>query len=132
MVGAGCAVTASSDARAHLRKAQEFLLAAQVGLNGGLYDAATSAAVIAGINAKDALCLALTGRTGKSENHQQALAELGAAGAAARPLVSPLSRLLALKSRAQYQSAPITPESAAKAVDWAEKIVTAVREQVSG
>lgn len=51
-------MTALSDARAHLRKAREFLEAAELNLDFELNNAATSSAVTGGINAKDAVCLA--------------------------------------------------------------------------
>jgi hypothetical protein len=60
-------------ARDHLAKAREFLTAADVELSGGLYSVATSNAVLAGINAKDAICLRLTGRNAKTENHRDAV-----------------------------------------------------------
>lgn len=63
--------------RGHLLKAQEFLLAGERDIDDALYNAAASNAVLAGINAKDAICLRLTGRTGKSSDHQRAVAELG-------------------------------------------------------
>lgn len=47
-------MTSRDAARTHLRKAREFLDAASVSRDLGLVDAATSAAVIAGVNAKDA------------------------------------------------------------------------------
>lgn len=47
-------MNALATARAHLAKAREFLDAADVELSGELYNAATSNAVLAGINAKDA------------------------------------------------------------------------------
>lgn len=49
------------EARAHLAKAREFLTAAELNLDLDLFNAATSNAVISGINSKDAICLRLTG-----------------------------------------------------------------------
>ena len=49
-------------ARGHLTKAQEFLAEAKSALANGHANVATSNAVIAGINAKDAICLVLVGR----------------------------------------------------------------------
>lgn len=54
-------------------QAREFLDAAQASRELGLDNAATSDAVISAINSKDAIRLTLTGRTGKSENHAQAV-----------------------------------------------------------
>lgn len=59
-------MTAVHEARLHVRKAEEFLEAAEISLDRGLFNAATSDAVVAGINSKDAICLKLTGRTKKS------------------------------------------------------------------
>lgn len=62
-------MSALRDARAHLAKAQEFFDAAELTLDLDLYNAATSNAVTSGINSKDAICLKLTGKTDKTENH---------------------------------------------------------------
>ena len=70
----------SLQVRQHLNKADEFLAAARLGLDAGLANAAASNAVLSGINSKDAICLALTSRTSKSQNHLQAVEELRRAG----------------------------------------------------
>lgn len=116
-------MSALSDARAHLRKAREFLDAAELSLDGDLHNAATSSAVTSGINAKDAVCLALTGTTGKSENHLEAVAELRAAGQASRSLAPTLGRLLKLKNKSQYQTVDVARADAVKAVGWATTLV---------
>jgi hypothetical protein len=56
-------LTALEGARLHLAKAREFLDAAETACGLGLNNAAASNAVISAINSKDAICLALTGRT---------------------------------------------------------------------
>jgi uncharacterized protein (UPF0332 family) len=66
-------MSALTDARAHLRKAREFLDAAVLSLDCDLYNAATWSAVTSGINAKDAICLVLTGTTAKSETPTDAV-----------------------------------------------------------
>ena len=91
-------MTALDDARAHLSKAREFLDAAELDLEVELYNAAASNAVTSGINAKDAICLALTGRTTKAVDHQDAVTELRSTGPSARPLATTLARLLKLKN----------------------------------
>lgn len=73
---------ALEDARGHLRKAREFLDAAELELSVDLNTAAASSAVLAGVNAKDAICLRLVGRTAKSDDHRKAVPELAAAGPA--------------------------------------------------
>lgn len=123
---------AREEAQAHLAKAREFLDAATLELDVDLHTAATSSAVLAGINAKDALCLRLTGRTGKSEDHRSAVPELAAAGPAGKALETTFRRLLGLKTTAQYQAAPISRADAAKAVEWATRMVEAARDAVGG
>ena len=122
---------ARDEALAHLAKAREFLDAAALELDMGLLTAAASSAVLAGINAKDTICLRLTGRTGKSDDHRAAVPELAAAGPAGKALESTFRRLLGLKTTAQYQAAPISRTDATKAVEWATRMVDAARD-VSG
>lgn len=119
---------ARDDALSHLSKAREFLDAARLEFDAELFTAAASSAVLSGINAKDAICLRLTGRTGKSEDHRAAVSELAAAGPAGKALESTLRRLLALKTTAQYQAAPISRTDATKAVEWATRMVGAARD----
>lgn len=125
-------MSALEDAKAHLAKAHEFLQAARFNLDLKLYSAATSDAVLAGINAKDAICLRLTGATRKSENHAAAFAELKAAGPAGAALAPTLARLLKMKTRAQYQSAAVSASDATNAVHWATKLVEGAEEVVKG
>lgn len=125
-------MSTASDARAHLEKAQQFLLAAEVALEDQLFDPAASNAVIAGINAKDAMCLRLTGRTGKTDNHQEAVRELKKAGPAAANNANNLHRLLQLKALAQYQSRSVSAINATKAVRWATDMVDSAVEILGG
>jgi len=115
-------VSVLSEARAHAGKAREFFEIAQVSLDLHLTNAAASNAVLSGINSKDAICLKLTGRTTKPESHSDAVKELKQAGAAASKLAPTLSRLLQLKSKAQYRSASVTSAEAQKAVGWAKRL----------
>lgn len=124
-------MTALSDARAHLAKAREFFQAAEASRDRDLYNAATSAAVVTGVNAKDAICLVLTGRTKKGDNHEEAIAELRAAGRAGAALTTTLSRLLKLKTKAQYQPASVSATDATKAVEWAERLLGGAEDVVS-
>ena len=79
-------MSAASDAQAHLSKAREFLQAAQFNQELGLHSPATSDAVLAGVNAKDAICLRANGQTNKSDDHRQAVTELKNAGPAGKDL----------------------------------------------
>jgi uncharacterized protein (UPF0332 family) len=120
------------DARAHLAKAREFLHAAEVSLEGGWYSAAASNAVLSGINAKDAVCLKLTGATTRTEGHRQAVTELEKAGPAAAKLTALLDRLLGVKNKAQYQTRGIAASEAEKAVERALELYAGAAEIVSG
>jgi len=115
-------LTVLEDARLHLAKARDFLDAAEIRLDLGLNNAAASDAVIAAVNSKDAICIALTGRTGKSDNHTQAVEELGRSGPVGAELTSTLSRLLNLKTRSQYASRSVSAADAGKAVEWANRM----------
>ncbi len=71
----------------------------------------------AGINAKDSICLQLTGRTAASQDHRAAVPELAAAGPAGKALESSFRRLLALeppprtKPRRSAAPTPTRPSS---------------------
>lgn len=109
-------------AKDHLAKAKEFLEAAEVNDEYGLFSAAVSNAVTSGINSKDAICLKLTGRTGKADDHHAAVAELKASGPFGANLAPSLTRLMGLKSKAQYQSKKMTRKESASAVGWAQRL----------
>ena len=119
------------EAKAHLEKAEEFLVAAVHNHDLGLYSAATSDAVVSGINAKDAICLKLTGSTRKADDHTAAVAELRRAGREGAQLAQTLDRLLKLKSKAQYQTSAIPARDADHALRWAGKLSEAARRIVT-
>ena len=123
-------MSALAEARAHLVKAKEFLDASGLALDAGLFNAAASDAVVSGINSKDAICLALTGRSNKSDDHAAAVAELRRAGRAGAQLDATFKRLLNVKSRSQYQTASVRHRQAADALSWAERMYTAARSVV--
>jgi len=122
-------MAAPSDARAHLAKAREFFTVAELNLDLELYNVAASDAVISGINSKDAICLRLTGTTAKTENHAAAAAELrtaggsGPHGSTTKQMATVLGRLLKLKSKSRYQTIDVAHADAAKAVEWAQKML---------
>jgi uncharacterized protein (UPF0332 family) len=118
---------ALEDAKNHLKKAREFLEAAQATCDLNMYDAATSSAVISGINSKDAICLKVTGRTDKSENHNAAINELSRSGLDGKSVAPIFSRLLALKPKAQYAQGSVSAVEAKRAVEWAERIYEKAR-----
>lgn len=120
------------NAAGHLTKAREFLDAASAAHDAGQHSAAASASVVAGINAKDAICLVLTGTTGKSEDHRVASTELRRAGPVGAGCANDLDRLLSIKSRVQYQSAPTSSTDSIKAVERARRLVAAAAQVVAG
>lgn len=124
-------MTTLDDARAHLVKAREFLEDGRVNLDLELFNAASSDAVISGINSKDAICLRLTGTTRKADGHHEAVGELKAAGPVGVALASTLGRLLKLKTKSQYRSASVTGVDATKAVEWAARLLEGAEEVVS-
>jgi uncharacterized protein (UPF0332 family) len=124
-------VTPLDAARGHLAKAEEFLSEAESALRVGHLNVATSNAVIAGINAKDALCLTLVGKTSKSDDHRQAIPELRTAGKAGAELAPTLDRLLKPKTKAQYQSLPIAQKDAEIAVRQAGQLVAGAKAVMS-
>lgn len=110
-------------ARVHLAKAQEFVAEAKSALANGHLNAATSNAVIAGINAKDAICLVLVGTTSKADDHRQAVIELRKAGKIGVDLAVTLDRLLKPKTKSQYQALSMTINDAEAAVSQAGRLV---------
>jgi hypothetical protein len=121
-----------AEARAHLDKAREFLAAARAALDANWHNAAAGSAVTAGINAKDALCFALAGRSTAAEDHRSAVAELRGLGQAGREPAVAFDRLLGLKDRAQYDRRGVTGTDAQAAVRRATTLVEAARRALSG
>jgi hypothetical protein len=116
-------VTPLQAARGHRAKAQEFLAEAKSALANGHPNAATSNAVIAGINAKDAICLVLVGKTSKADDHRQAVPELRKAGKIGADLAVTLDRLLKPKTKSRYQSLSMVTKDAEAAVKHAARLV---------
>lgn len=124
-------MTYLAHAKAHLDKAREFLESARDECDFERYNAAVSAAVISGINSKDAICLKATRRTAKTENHNEAVRELRLSGPAGASLETTFRRLLALKPKSQYQASSVSSTSARDAVSWAQKMYDVAVEVVS-
>lgn len=120
------------DAQLHLDKASEFLEAAEINHDLGLYNAAASAAVTSGINSKDAMCLATKGITGKSDSHSDAVVELRQSGPVGATAAPTFNRLLGVKVRAQYQARATTAKGSSDAVGWAARMYEAARRVVAG
>ena len=120
------------DAQLHLDKASEFLEAAEINHDLGLYNATASAAVTSGINAKDAMGLATKGITGKSDSHSNAVGELRQSGSVGAAMAPTFSRLLGVKVRAHYQARATTARGSSDAVAWAARMYEAARRVVAG
>lgn len=116
-----------ADSRAFLRQAEEYLEAAHDGLELERYNAATSAAVHAGINATDAICGTTLGIRSTSPDHAAVLDLLSQAGTEGRKAAASLSRLISVKSQAEYDPSPISRSRAAGATRAAEKILEIAR-----
>lgn len=125
-------MSALQDGKVHLAKAQEFLAAAEMNQDVDMHNAATSNAVISGINSKDAICLGLVGRTGKGDDHKEAVMELKRAGRAGAELAPTLSRLLNLKTKSQYSPIAMAAADVAKAVQWAQRLLAGAEDTVAG
>jgi len=125
-------MSALRQAAVHLRKAKEFYAAGRDSLAENRFNAATSDAVVSGINSQDVICLMLTGRTGKADDHRQAVTELRSAGQDGRAAAMPLSRLLAVKTKSQYAPELITATDAEKAVDRAATMLVVAERLVAG
>jgi len=111
-----------SDARVFLDKAREFLRAAQDSLELSNNTAAVGNAVHAGILASDAISAVRTRTVWRGE-HAQAAGHLETAGEDGKLAARQLRRLLPMKTRAEYEPAPIRPADARAAVQAAERLV---------
>ena len=87
--------------------------------------AAAANAVTAGINAKDAICLLLAGRTTAADDHRAAVAELRALGRPAGDSAVALDRLLGVKDRAQYDRRDVSEADAKASLRRARTLVEA-------
>jgi hypothetical protein len=104
---------------------------ARAALDAHWYNAAVSSAVTAGINAKDALCFALIGRSTAADDHRSAVTELRSVGQVGRESAAALDRLIGLKDRAHYDRRGVTATEAQAAdrravtmVEVADRVLT--------
>lgn len=112
----------AADADAYLAKASEFLRAAQDALRLGNHTAATGNAVHAGIAAADAIAAARSGSIWRGP-HDQASIHLEQSGMDGKQAARHLRRLIPLKTRAEYDPAPVRAGDARAAVTAAERMV---------
>ncbi len=116
-----------SDVRSYAVKAEEYLEAAEKDLADGRYNAATSAAVHAGINAADAVTGTLRGIRSSDTDHNRAVELLEASGKDGKDASKHLARLLPLKTKAEYDPGTVPRSKAESAVKSATRLVEIVR-----
>jgi len=114
-------------ARAYVGKAEEYLSAASSELDARRAIAATSLAIHAGINAADAVTGMRLGQRAGGQDHDEALVFLRSAGPDGITVAKELARLLAMKTRAEYEPDDIPKSDASKAVERARRIVEVAR-----
>jgi HEPN domain-containing protein len=117
---------------AYLRKAEEYLAAAESELEVGRAVAATSLAIHAAINAADAVTGARSGRRAAGQDHDQVLTLLREAGSDGIDPEKSLTRLLPMKTKAEYEPDDIPRTGAATAVERARRCVTIARRVAEG
>lgn len=122
------------EASLYLAKARQLLEEAQVALQGSRLDSAMLNSIHAGINATDAVTVALAGRRSTDSDHQRAadlLEEVGPRSEAIADRAKQLRALLAKKNQVEYESRRATAKEAAEAVSRAERIVRSAMQIVA-
>jgi hypothetical protein len=115
------------EAEARLEDARQFLMAAEMFLDESP-DVATSNAVLAGIAATDALCCTKLRERAADDDHRRAVERLQTFDATS---ANRLSRLLAMKTKAQYSSAKVSSRDAGRAVRWAQQLVASAEDTMT-
>jgi len=124
--GANVMPLSVAEARRHLRKAEEYLRSAQAALEGDDGDAAGGTAVLAGINASDAVCGLVLGNHWCGP-HEQAAAHAQKAGDDGKAVADQLRKLVRKKTQAHYQVKELRPAEAAALVLAAKRAVVAAQ-----
>jgi HEPN domain-containing protein len=120
------------DGAEHLDKAEQFFATAELALAAGMHDAAASNAVLAGIRACDAICAARVGRYAKAQSHGEAVALVRQSGAEGRQAATLLTRLLTVKSKAQYDTTKVSADAARRTVESARRILVLAKDVLRG
>lgn len=116
-----------SRAAAFLAKAEEFLRGAKRSLEAGDRDAAGVLAIHAGISACDALTVGHLGLRSNTQRHLDVLRLLRQVDFAGRAAVErQLRELVSEKREVEYEDRRLQVGDAAKMVELAERVVTAV------
>ncbi|MGH2788482.1 MAG: HEPN domain-containing protein [Actinomycetota bacterium] len=117
----------ATDIRAYAAKAVEYLEAAEDAFDSGRYNAATSAAIHAGINAADAITGALRGMRSSDADHGRAVDLLEASGKDGKDASKHPARLIPLKTKAEYDPGTVPRSKAESAVKSASRLVEIAR-----
>lgn len=119
----------AAETRAFLTASEEFLASAKRDLSDAWYRAAVSSAIHAGINGADAICGArLAKRSAGAHDAAARLLEL--AGADGKAAARHLRRLLARKTKAEYDPEPVSRSAADASLKAATAIVETARRAV--
>lgn len=116
-----------AQARAYFEKAEEFYAAAVAELAAGRTIAATSLAIHAAMNAADCVCGLRIGCRSAGQDHDQVLTLLSEAGPDGGSLRKDLTRLLPLKTGAEYDPDSVSKTTATKAVSRASRCLSIAR-----
>lgn len=118
-----------AEARGRLRKAGQFLAAAQLleefpdELGGEIGDAFVTLCVHAGIAAADAICCLAVGEHAQGDDHAEAVALLRSVSPGGTRLATALNDLLILKARAGYSHLPVSRDAPKRAARRARALV---------
>lgn len=115
-----------NDARAFLRKAEEYLASAEANLLAERHTVAAGDAIHAGISAKDAMATALTGTTRKGKDHSTAakeIREILGKRDEAKVAEKAMRELVGAKAEAEYGTGLVTATKAEPLVRRARLLV---------
>ena len=118
----------AADARARIRKAEEFLAQARRALvDPASPDAAAALAVLAGIAASDAVCCAQLGIRARGQDHRQAREILSKVHPNGMQMARLLDELLSAKDATHYGTILVEHGRALRLVQQAERLVLSAR-----
>jgi len=120
-----------SESERHLRKAQEYLQSARLASESGSVDACAGNAVLAAINAADAVAGILLGERWQGP-HEGAAQHVARAGDPGVSVARHLRRVIRWKSRAHYDATPFPAGESAQLLHAAERAVAVAERVVAG
>ena len=120
-----------SECEQHLRKAQEYVRSARIACDAGSADACAGNAVLATINAADAVAGILLGERWQGP-HEGAAQHVARAGAAGVSVARQLRRVIRWKSRAHYDAVPMPAGESLNLLQAAERAVAIAERVIAG